>query len=207
MSRDKSNFLAERVTEIRTTLSLQDPLVLAANTAAKLQDDHFELTVWGEDVTVNAQDFIARNSETSEPLNGSTQALLAYYFQTADGTPPSGNWISFSQMSDGQFYAAAFQGYTGNELAKVFGNDINSFTETSVKLGGQKKIFADIAFVFPVLPLVSFLVAGWRGDEDFPSSYRILFDGQVHHHLPTDVCAISGGMLTRRLIKTFKSGL
>jgi hypothetical protein len=42
-------------------------------------------------------------------------------------------------------------------------------------------------------------VVTWEGDEDFPSTYQILFDAAVSHHLPTDACAILGSILTHRL--------
>ncbi|MFN2105113.1 MAG: DUF3786 domain-containing protein [Candidatus Promineifilaceae bacterium] len=47
----------------------------------------------------------------------------------------------------------------------------------------------------------------WLGDEDFPTSYRILFDRSIEHHLPTDACAILGSMLTTRLTKAMVSGV
>jgi hypothetical protein len=40
----------------------------------------------------------------------------------------------------------------------------------------------------------------WLGDEDFPSSCKVLFDESASHYLPIDACAILGGMLTRKII-------
>ena len=139
---------------------------------------------------------------TGEPLDVMTQAFLAYYFHTADGTQVSEQWIAFSGLPDGQFYASAFQGYTGNELAKVFGNDLEMFTNAADNLGGRPYKLGDAAFIFQALPLVPILAVGWQGDEDFAPSYRLLFDKNINHHLPTDACAILGSTLTRRLIKT-----
>jgi hypothetical protein len=55
------------------------------------------------------------------------------------------------------------------------------------------------------LPRLSLLAAYWAGDEDFPASMRVLFDAAAEHHLPMDVCAIAGGMLTRRILKAHRS--
>jgi hypothetical protein len=133
------------------------------------------------------------------------QAQLAYYFTLSDGTPQTGRWISFSELPDGTFYTQAFQGYTGNELLKVFGNDENRFANAAVQAGGRPAGMAqsigDQAFIFRVLPHVSLMVVNWLGDEDFPASYRILFDAAASHHLTTDACAILGSTLTRRLVK------
>ena len=44
------------------------------------------------------------------------------------------------------------------------------------------------------------MVTYWLGDEDFPSSCKILFDESASHYLPIDGCAILGSMLVRRLL-------
>ena len=79
----------------------------------------------------------------------------------------------------------------------------------SARAGGRMpkldKVLGDRAFFFRVLPKVSLLAVCWLGDEDFPSSYNILFDAAVSHHLSTDACAIVGGTLTRRLIKNYQA--
>ena len=49
---------------------------------------------------------------------------------------------------------------------------------------------------FPNLPM---LVTYWLGDEDFPSSCKILFDSSATHYLPIDGCAIAGRLLTQKL--------
>jgi hypothetical protein len=69
-----------------------------------------------------------------------------------------------------------------------------------VRLGGVTEDFADVSFRFQALPYVPVLAVCWQGDEDFPSSYQLLFDAHTPSHLPTDGCAILGSMLTRRLI-------
>jgi hypothetical protein len=127
---------------------------------------------------------------------------LAYYFHTSDGTPKSGNYIAFTELPDGQFYTQAFQGYTGGELVRVFGNDSGAFVGAAEFLGGRRELFGNAAYSFQVLPRVSIMVVCWLGDEDFPASYRVLFDSTINHHLPTDACAIIGSTITRRLIKT-----
>ena len=75
-----------------------------------------------------------------------------------------------------------------------------------MELNGRVERLGDKSFSFSVLPYVSLLAVCWQGDEDFLASYRVLFDANVSHHLPTDACAILGSILTRRLIsvKTFE---
>ncbi|MBE2199420.1 MAG: DUF3786 domain-containing protein [Anaerolinea sp.] len=201
--KDARDHLARRVAELHDALRHQNLEQLAHNTGARYEDGRFHLTIWGTAVTIAPPDFNACDAQTGEALDGFSQALLAYYFTQADGTLLADVWIAFTELPDAQFYTAAFQGYTGNELAKVFGNEVERLAETAVTLGGQPLPFADRAFAFRVLPNVAVMVACWLGDEDFPPSYRILFDANTRHHLPTDACAIIGSTLTRRLIRGY----
>ena len=127
--------------------------------------------------------------------------MLAYYLHGSDGTLPAGRWIAFSELPDGAFYASAHQGYTGQVLQRHFGADYARFRAAAEAAGGAAVKFAVVAFAFQALPRVQLLAACWRGDEDFPPSYRILFDAHIAHHLPTEGCAILGSMLTRLVLR------
>lgn len=200
-----SDYLAERVEALRLDLAGADPKLLAANTGAGFErtsagDGQFRLPFWGQDVLVPFPEFRALDAITGEPLDIFSLALLAYYFHTTDGTPPTGSWIAFSELPDGRFYAQAFQSYTGARLSDVFGNDVDALANAAQRLDGRPESFGDRAYSFQVLPRLPLMLACWLGDEDFPSSYRILFDRAAGHHLTTDACAIVGSSLTRRLI-------
>ena len=202
---DATESLLARVAEIWVQLAGADPERLAADTrssyvAADEGSGEFRLPVWGCEALIAFPGFAATwldNAETVDPL---TAALLANYFETSDGTPEAGSRIAFSELREGTFYAQAFQGYTGGELARAFGNDAESLAKAAGNIGGLPEPLADHAFSFRVLPLVSVAIACWLGDEDIGPSYRVLFDAAVGHHLPTGVCAIVGSSLTRRLI-------
>jgi len=204
--------LFQRVDELHARLRQSNPVTLAAQTGAGYLPagsgkGTFYLPFWGAEVSLTYPEFVSRNSRTGELLTTFDQALLAYYFTLSDGSPQIGQWISFSELPDGRFYSQAYQGYTGNDLAKVFGNDEAGFARTAEALRGRRlemaDLLGDMAFRFAVLPRVSLLAVCWLGDEDFPPSYRILFDVSVSHHLSTEACAILGGTLTRSLVKNY----
>ncbi len=129
------------------------------------------------------------------------QAFLLYYLSTADGAPLTGKWISFSELQDGRFYIQAFQGYTGQELARAFEDDRFAFEQAAQALGGVPHPLGDAAYIFQALPNAPLLAVYWQGDEDFPASCQILFDAAANHYLPTDAYAILGSFLTRMLIR------
>jgi hypothetical protein len=202
----KQDQLAGRLAELRAALRQADPFVVAANSGAVYRpgdagEGFLYLNFWEEPVKVSFPDFVVYHAGGGEPLPTFFQALLAYYFSTADGTTPAGRWIAFSELPDGHFYTQAFQGYTGHELAKAFGNRIDHFVAVATSLGGRRENLGDAAYAFRVLPRVELLAVCWQGDEEFPPSFRILFDAAVSHYFSTDTCAIAGSALTRRLIE------
>jgi len=199
------DYLSQRVDELGSHIAASNPGLLAARTGSTYRpiDDksgEFELRLWGKAIRISYPEFQGTRADSGEPVDTFNLAMLAYYFHTADGTPPSGSWIAFSELPSGRFYAQAFQGYTGNELARTFGNDSRRFAQAAERIGGQKQPMGDLAYSFRALPNVPLMVVCWLGDEDFPPSYRVLFDAAAGHQLTTDACAILGSSLTRRLI-------
>jgi len=199
------HLLTKRVDELRAALRQRDNLqVQAANCSATYQADGMKvkihLSFFGRPVVVTFPDLVACDAQAGTPLPDVLQALLLYYLTTADGTPLEGRWIAFADLPDGRFYSQAFQGYTGHELVRCFGNDIEAFTLAAKELGGVSIAYGDAGFVFYALPRVILAVVAWRGDEDFSPNYQILFDASANHYLPTDVCAVLGSMLTRKLL-------
>jgi hypothetical protein len=155
----------------------------------------------GKEIILDYPGFVARDPETGKELSIDAQAILLFHFRTTRGTPPAGQWIAFSELPDGRFYSAAFQGYTGKVLANAYQDDIIRFENACSASGGRPESIGNAAYVFRPLPMIPLAAVYWLGDEDFPASCQILFDASVVHHLPTDVCAILGSMLTRRIIK------
>ncbi|MEA3350243.1 MAG: DUF3786 domain-containing protein [Chloroflexota bacterium] len=206
MFRDSPSPLEERADELRVMLRSEDPHALATRSGVIYtpqgdSDGEFKLALWNRDVILGFPDFEARDARTEDVLNPFDQALLVYYFHIAKGTPQSGKWISFTELPNGSFYAQAFRGYTSQKLFHSFGDRVESFSQAAERAGGRGEFFASRSYSYQILPRVALMVACWVGDEDFPSSYRVLFDAAAGDYLSTDGCAILGGQLTRRLIK------
>jgi len=203
---DQPDPLGNRVDEIREELKDKNPSQIADKTGTIYTpiDDvtgEFCFMFWSKEVILKFPVFTGTFAGSGEPLNNFDLTMLAYYFNVSDGAPIAGEWIAFNQIPGGMFYAQAFQGYSGDKLAKVFENDSESFIECNEKLGGRREFFGNVSFSYQVLPRVPIMVVCWLGDEDFPPSYRILFDGNAHHHLVTDAYAILGSNLAGKLIK------
>lgn len=196
--------LAEYAETLRRDLRQMDAAALAERSEAELRQEEggvaLILPFWGEPAQAHFPELVFC-SPASRAFDDLSQALLLHHLHHSDGAALAGSWMAFSELPDGRFYAQAFQGYTGQPLAQRFGEAGGAFAEAALAAGGASVPFAARAFAFRPLPRAPLLVACWEGDEDFPTSYRILFDASAPHHFSTDACAILGSMLVRRLLR------
>ena len=206
MNEDQSP-LERRADELRAKVLSSEPNLLADLTGTRFQEGKdssgFEFSYWGNPVRLSSKDYIARDLESDQPLPAIHQAMILYYYSSSKNSSPAGKWISFSELKDGQFYNAAFQGYTSKKLFQHFEMDYEGFENRSLELRGEKTSFGDGAFRFQILPRIALLAVYWKGDDEFPPSYKILFEDIADYHLPTDGCAILGSMLTGKLISEY----
>lgn len=126
--------------------------------------------------------------------------LLTYYLSMADGTQPAGKWVALRDLPGGMFYQKAYDGYTGGDLVRAFGNDVEPFRQACRALGAEPLNTGDAGYRFLVLPKVWLAAIYWLGEEIIPPSARVLFDACIEHYLPTDSCAALGGWLSDRII-------
>jgi hypothetical protein len=129
------------------------------------------------------------------------RALFLFYLATADCSAPANRWVALSDLPSGEFYNAAYRGYSGNRIVSVFGNDMEALERAAQRAGGTPEPIGDLGFRFQALPRVPLCLVYWRGDEEFSPSCRVLFDGSASHYLPTDLCAFLGSALTELLIE------
>lgn len=205
MATEQMEQLAARVDSLWAALRQQAPGELAARSGTRYvpagpEGGAFHFPMWGETAVLSLPAFNARWQRLGTEIDSFNQALLAYYFHTADGTPAGDGWISFTELPNGTFYTRAFQGYTGQRLGRQFGNDLDAFRTAALANGGRPLEMGDAGFAFQVLPRVALAVVAWQGDEDFPPSYRLLFGDTAGHYLTTDACAVLGSALTKRLL-------
>jgi len=200
---NSSSQLAKRINELRSTLQFRDPVLIATRSGISYQTfgpdrGEYHISFWGKTVTLRVPD-LTGYSDTEDELPPVIQALLLYYLITADGTGMTGKWVSFADLPDGRLYNTAYQAYSGDVIVKSFGSDLPAFGSVCLKAGGRPVEIGSASFMIQAFPNLPMLVTYWLGDEDFPSSCKILFDSSATHYLPIDGCAITGSLLTKKL--------
>ncbi len=198
---------ADALSAARALAEGLDPIAAASRCGAEFVGDkargHFSLRFLGADVSIS---FPELEVDPDSKLPPHVHALLVYYLALSDGSRPLGDWCSFADLPDGRFYVRAFQGYSGDALARRLAERTADLPGAIAALGGRTMTAdelatgADCAWVVPALPRVPVAVLWWNADDEFSARAELLFDKTASNHLPTDGCAVLGSWLTTRLI-------
>lgn len=193
-----------KAAELRAALQNSDPHLMAMRTGAEFTPGDngagiFRIRFFGEPYVISFPDLEVRLEGTHKVRGLNRSSMFLYYLSTADGSPLTGKWVAFRDLPGGMFYHQAYQGYSGDRLAKAIDNRPAVFERAARTLGGTKLELGDVAFAFKALPRVTVAAVYYSGDEDFPATANVLFDGSASHYLPTDALAGIGSALVDRL--------
>ncbi len=104
--------------------------------------------------------------------------LLLHYVRNRGRGEFTGRWVSFSELKDGFVKATTFQRECEEPLRLLMDEDAAGVASVLEGTGAMrmKGFSADDAWSLDLLPRIRTLVLYHHGDEEFPSSLKILFD-------------------------------
>lgn len=201
--------LAPVVEEAKEVLKDRSPSKLTMRSGCEQDSEgNFRIQFFGQEYVISNDDFAVRQATTGKETSSFTSSLILTYLATANGRTPSGRWIGFRELPDGMFYVQAFQGYTGVRLVRELQDEeaerLDDLRRAAEALGGKALEIGDIGFSFNVFPRVNLALVYWRGDEEFPSQARVLFEDSAADYMPTDGLAILGSQLVGRILKAVR---
>ena len=133
------------------------------------------------------------------------QILLMHYLINAKGIPIADEWVAYRNLPGAHLFEGRFWQLALATLVRVFGNDIGSFREASLSLGGVPMTrTGDAAFRFRAFPRIPVACILHLGDEELPSSINILFDAVAYTYLATEDLSAVGIYLSDAL-RRYKS--
>ena len=186
----------------RAELRQRDPREFAARAGVEFSAGVLRVKFYGETHIITFPELTVRIEATGKECGLNRSSMFFYYLLTADGAPLADKWLAFRELPGGMFYHQAYQGYSGDRLAKAIDNRVSVFERAAKTLGGIKLDVGDAAFAFDALPRVRVAAVYYAGDEDFPASANVLFDASAIHYLPTDALGGVGSTLVDRLTGT-----
>ncbi len=186
---------------LRLDIRLTQPGRVAANCGAGLSDQHIRLSYWGREVAISWPELKASYLADGTPCSVYDEGMLLYYLRQADGTPMADHWIGYRELPGGSFYSQAFQGYSGDRLARAYGDQPEAYTAAATALQGVALTgLPGLAYAFLPLPRIRLASILYPGDEEFAARASVLFDAAASHYMTTDGLALLGAGLVGRLI-------
>lgn len=197
--------LADAYLKARAELVAADPLVLAGRADVQYLETgpargEFLVPYFGETHRVRFPEATVWQ-EGEVPASPVVHILLLHYLLSADGTYPSGLWVTFRQLPNAFPYESAFHQRAIAPLIAAFGHNLEAFRQAGLAAGGEPARTADASFYFRVLPHLPMMVQLWAADEELPASANILFDSRAGHQLPTEDLSGVGSILSRRILQ------
>lgn len=192
--------MTRRLDELKASIQQLELGELALKCGGKVVDSSLFLDYWNRGVNIQWPVLTALDSKKEEPLGLFDTTMLMYYLKTSDGTPLAYRWVSFRELPGGAFYHRAFQGYSGDRMAKTFAGDVEAFHRAARALEGMRLAgLGEYAYAFQPLPRLRMAALLWPGDEDFPTRGSILFDAAADHYMVLDGLALLGSRLATKL--------
>ena len=171
-----------------TRLAALDPVEVCARSLCDLESGDYVVPflTWRYRVSTGRR-LIEPVTPDAREVSADLGVLLFFYLLQARDVPLEGRWVSEFDLPGGSQFFRGPHRFRTDDLAERFGRDLESFDETSRRLGGVSIEFGDRAFRFQVLPRVPAAAVIWRADDEFPASAKLLLDASVKEHLPLDV--------------------
>ena len=195
--------LEKQLGETREALRGRDPTEVAGNSGAACEavthETRLEVRFWDHSYRITWPDVTVRDL-AGGPCSLPTETALLQYLHVADGTLLENAWVSLRNLPHGAFYEQAFQGYSGNPLAKAFRRDLEGFRAAAERMGGEPLDMGSAGYRFWAFPRVPLAVVYWSGGDEFPDNAQVLFDKSAGHYQPVEMLAHLGSILCELLI-------
>lgn len=197
--------MSHQLDVLRGEVRAKHPGRLAANCGGMLLEQEIRLSYWGQLIGISCTDWIAHKVVEEAECSVYDTGMLLYYLREADGTPMADHWIGYRELPGGSFYSQAFQGYTGDRLARAFGEQLEAYVTAAARWHGEHLSgLPGIAYAYLPLPRIRLASILYPGDEEFPARASVLFDAAASHYMTTDGLALLGAGLVGRLIAASK---
>jgi hypothetical protein len=182
-----------------------DPLEVARK--AKVEYDQlsktFKLPFLGNIYSIRFPDGEVNALKGNAEVSLTNRILMLHYLTTANGQPLVKNWISFKELPDGAIYNEPFTRRTIKPMLDTFSDNPQNLVRLAEEIGGKAGDIGDVSVTLPVFPQVAITYVIWEGDEEFPATGTVLFDGSAKAYLPTEDYAL----LSSAIIWELKSKL
>lgn len=146
---------------------------IASGLGCCVREDTLVLRCIGQEYSMGRDGTISPDTK-----NKWIKILLLHYARNKGKGEFTGKWVSFSELKGGFVKSSSFLRECEEPLRELMDEDIGAVSSTLERLGAAPApgFSADHAWTMDLLPKVRALFLYRAGDEEFPSSMKILFD-------------------------------
>ncbi|MEE0955258.1 MAG: DUF3786 domain-containing protein [Eubacterium sp.] len=175
-----------------------DPALMAEKAGALWHPETKTITVesLGETLSVSWPDGIMK------PEREMWHHLVAlHYLYQADGTPLTGDTVSFKDLTDGMVRGHGFDFSSQSDLQRMFlGKSEEQIRKCLTDAGGQEiRTKADFGVRFHMFPQYPLYINVWFADDEFPAQGKMLVDASAPHYLMLEDSVTAGEILLNRI--------
>ncbi|MDP3286260.1 MAG: DUF3786 domain-containing protein [Desulfobacterales bacterium] len=161
---------------------------------------NYILFVWGENYGIYPHDNkIIRLRDGKSDINTLFGLFIVYYLLRSKEIRFSNEWISEKDIPGGATFFRGPHKIPTELIERKFEKDIQGFKEICKQLSGIRLDMADAAYYFQITPRIPVAVQFWKGDDEFPSESKILFDKTITKHLTPDIIFCLAAEICRRI--------
>ncbi len=113
--------------------------------------------------------------------------VLLNYLLHAKKVSPAEEYVTPSSLKGGETFFSGSHELPFQGLIKMFDLENEKLERVARRLGAVEVAFGDLSFKLLALPKVPVVVVFWKGDEEFSSQAKIMYDRTVEIHLPLDL--------------------
>ncbi|MCK5098545.1 MAG: DUF3786 domain-containing protein, partial [Desulfobacteraceae bacterium] len=147
-----------------------DPNDVCCRTSCKYDDvsKTYTLSAWGDEYIIYPHEFkidcIKKNN--SDP-HEYFYLFIIFYLLNIKTIKIKKEWISEKDIPGGPTFFRGPHEIPTNLISGRYKNNIKTFRERCLQLGGVELDLADAAYSFDILPQIQVAVLYWEGDDDF----------------------------------------
>lgn len=188
-------------------LAAKDRDQLCKDSGASPADGALELSYFGRQVRVALDPASVTALDDGPEIPLAEKALILHYLVNADGTAPTGEWITYREVPSGEFYYSAFVKRAKAPLVGFFGSRPELLLKLAPLVGGQEAPgqAGDAVVIVQAFPRVHLLLQLWAGDDEFPADGNVLMDRSISNYLSTEDVALTCGMPIYKMMALARS--
>jgi len=174
--------MADAVAQLKGKIPNLDLTAAADRVGGRFSDGKLTIRIFGKNFSVDS----TGNFFSDIHINPWIVIPVLNYILKGGGTPVSGEWVPFRELSNGMVRNSLFQRRCQDPLKRVADKYTDFFADLLDIFDGKQEdnLFdSDISIVLYPLPLVPMLICYWKPDEGLESSFHLFFDATAEDNL------------------------